>query len=122
MNPTANFNGLTTDTMILPEHGALAAFRSRLRHRTVLSKVARWDPDKRWLSTIATVGAMRQQGWQPLLIARGGLEAHGYEVLAAAAASGLKVVERVLSEPGFWGVIQAMEGLERADVLNLRPP
>jgi len=122
VNPLVVPNGLATDAMIPPERGALAAFRSRLRHRTVLSKVARWDPDKRWLSTIATVGAMRQQGWQPLLIARGGLEAHGYEVLAAAAACGLKVVERVLSEPGFRGIIQAMEGLERADVVNIRSP
>jgi hypothetical protein len=44
---------------------------------------------------VATLAAMKRQGWRPLLIARGGIEAHGHEVLAAAAAAGLRVVERL---------------------------
>jgi glycosyltransferase involved in cell wall biosynthesis/ribosome-associated translation inhibitor RaiA len=120
VHPLVVPNGLATDVLVPPKREAVAAFRAALRQRTVLSKVARWDPDKRWLLAVATVGAMKQQGWQPLLVARGGLEAHGYEVLSAAAASGLRVAERTLPEPGVRGLIQAMAGLDGADVVNLR--
>jgi len=65
---------------------------------------------------------MKQQGRRPLLIARGGVEAHGYEVLTAAASGGLRVVERVLPEPHAHGLIQAMEGLREVDIVSLRSP
>jgi hypothetical protein len=72
VNPLVIPNGLSAEALIPPERQAVTAFRSLMWHRTVLCKVARWDPDKRWLSAIAIVGAMKQQGWRPLLIARGG--------------------------------------------------
>ena len=55
-------NGLSTEALIHPERQAVAAFRAQLRHRTVVCKMARWDPDKRWLLAIAIVGALKQQG------------------------------------------------------------
>jgi hypothetical protein len=65
VNPLVIPNGLSIEAPIRPEHQAMAAFRARLRHRTVLCKVARWDPNKRWLLAIAIVGALKQQGCQP---------------------------------------------------------
>ena len=91
VDPLVIPNGLTADALVPPDREAVAAFRSRLRNRTVLSKVARWDPDKRWLLAIQTMRVLKDQGWRPLLIARGGMEAHGAEVLAAATAAGLRV-------------------------------
>jgi glycosyltransferase involved in cell wall biosynthesis/ribosome-associated translation inhibitor RaiA len=120
VNPLVVPNGLPDDALVTPGADAMAAFRSHLQHRTVVSKVARWDPDKRWLLAVATVKAMKQQGWRPLLIARGGIEAHGHEVMAAAAASDLRVVERALPESGVRGLIQAMDGLDHADIVSLR--
>jgi glycosyltransferase involved in cell wall biosynthesis len=84
--------------------------------------MARWDPDKRWLLTIDTVGAMKQMDLQPLLIARGGVEAHGAEVLATAAALGLRVVERTLPHAGVQGLLEVLVDLEAADVVSLRSP
>jgi glycosyltransferase involved in cell wall biosynthesis len=84
--------------------------------------VARWDPDKRWLLAIQMVRLLKDQGWQPLLIARGGMEAHGTEVLAAAAATGLRVVERASPTSGVRGLLQAVEGLQAADIVSLRTP
>ena len=55
-----------------------------------------------------------------MLIARGGMEAHGAEVLAAAAAAGLRVVERASPTPGVRGLLQAVEGVDAADMVNLR--
>jgi glycosyltransferase involved in cell wall biosynthesis/ribosome-associated translation inhibitor RaiA len=120
VNPLVVPNGLSHDALVAPESEALAAFRSSLRQRAVITKVARWDPDKRWLLAVATVATLRQQGWRPLLIARGGIEAHGQEVMAAAAANDLRVVERVLPEPGVRGLLQAMDGLDRVDIVSVR--
>ncbi|HET8965120.1 MAG TPA: hypothetical protein VFN20_02815, partial [Candidatus Acidoferrum sp.] len=91
VNPLVIPNGLTADAFAPPDREAVAALRSRLHNRTVVSKVARWDPDKRWLLAIDTVGVLKNLGWRPLLIARGGIERHGAEVLAKAAAAGLRV-------------------------------
>jgi glycosyltransferase involved in cell wall biosynthesis len=96
------------------------AFRCRVRERTLLSKVARWDPDKGWLQAIDTVGAMKHLGWRPLLLARGGIEAHGHEVLATAAAHGLRVVERTLPYPGVRGVLPLVESVHDVDIVSIR--
>ena len=39
-------NGLSADTLLSPQREAVATFKSRVRGRTVVSKVARWEPDK----------------------------------------------------------------------------
>jgi hypothetical protein len=74
-------NGLTTEALRPPARDRVAALRARMRRRTVLSKVARWDPDKRWLLAVETIGILKYQGWRPLLV--------------AAAAAGLRVMERI---------------------------
>ena len=122
VDPLVIPNGLTADALVPPDREAVAALRSRLQHRTVLSKVARWDPDKRWLLAIQTVRVLKYQGWQPLLIARGGMEAHGTEVLAAAVTAGLRVIERASPKPGVPDLLQVLEGLHEADILSLRTP
>ena len=88
----------------------------------MLSKVARWDPDKGWLQAIDTISAMKRLGWQPLLIARGGLEAYGAEVLATAAARGLQVVERMMPQPGVGGLLRTLDQLGDVDMVNIRSP
>jgi glycosyltransferase involved in cell wall biosynthesis len=65
---------------------------------------------------------MKRVGWQPLLIAGGGVEPYGAEVLAVAAHAGLRVVDRLLRQPGVRGLMQALEGLGEIDILNLCSP
>jgi glycosyltransferase involved in cell wall biosynthesis/ribosome-associated translation inhibitor RaiA len=122
VNPLVIPNGLSAETLLPPGREAVATFRARVRGRTVVSKVARWDPSKRWLLAMRTVGAMKRVGWQPLLIARGGVEPHGAEVLAAATAIGLRVADRLFPERGVRGLMQVLEGLQGVDVVNLCSP
>ena len=122
VDPLVIPNGLAPEAIALPEPGAVAAFRQQLRGRTVLSKVARWDPDKQWVLAIEIVKTLKQQGWQPLLVARGGVEAHGAEVLQAAREASLSVVERCLTQPGPAGLLQMLDSAHTVDVVSIRSP
>ncbi len=120
IDPLVVPNGLSAQAFQSPDQRAMAEFRHLRRGRAVLAKVARWDPDKRWLLAIDTVGELKRHGWRPLLIARGGVESHGAEVFARAAAAGLRVVERAQTPPGVRGLLESLTGISHADVVSLR--
>ncbi len=113
-------NGLPPDAFDPPDRAVVAALRARFRGRALLAKMARWHPDKRWLETLEAIDEMKRERWRPLLLARGGSEPHGTDVLRAAAARGLTVVDRAWTQPGAQGLLEALEDTERADVVNLR--
>lgn len=117
VDPIVIPNGLTPDAFEQPETADLKEFRRRLGRRMVLGKVARWDPDKRWLLAIDTLIEAKRQGWNPLLVARGGAESHGEEVMACAAKAGLRVTYRTIDKPGTIGLLESLEGLSETDVL-----
>jgi glycosyltransferase involved in cell wall biosynthesis len=114
-------NGLPCEAFDPTPSGACAMLRRRFRDRTVVAKMARWDPDKRWLAAVETVAAMKRAGWRPLLIARGGSEPHGREVFNAIARHGLIRVDRHWRRPGVDGLLEALDGVEKqaVDVVNL---
>src|SRR5690606_11805595 len=114
-------NGLPDDAFEPVPGAACNALRRRFRDRTVVFKMARWDPDKRWLAAVEIVAAMKQIGWRPLLIARGGAEAHGREVLQTMAALGLRRIDRTWRTPGVDGMLGALRDVpSEVDVVNLR--
>jgi glycosyltransferase involved in cell wall biosynthesis len=113
-------NGLPADAFEAPARGPVQQLRSRFRDRTLLTKMARWDPDKRWLATMALVAELKRLGWRPLLLARGGNEPHGREVMAAAHAAGLRVADRTPKREGSGGLLEALAGLGDVDVVNLQ--
>jgi len=120
VDPLVIPNGLPGEAFEPPERSACAELRRRFVDRTVVVKIARFDPDKRWLAAVRTVGLMKRTGWRPLFVARGGVEAHGAEVLAAMGAEGLAVVEREWREPGARGLLEALRDVNGADVVHLR--
>lgn len=122
VDPLVVPNGLAADAFDPPDRDALRELRCRFRDRTLLTKIARWDPDKRWLSAIEIVADVKARGWRPLLLARGGVESHGGEVLGAARARGLRVAERTQTEPGLSGLLAALSEVRDLDVVSLRSP
>jgi glycosyltransferase involved in cell wall biosynthesis len=122
VDPLVVPNGLPPDAFASPDPEALAELARTFGDRPVLAKMARWDPDKRWLLAVDIIGELKRAGVQPLLIARGGVERHGEEVLAHAAAGGLRVVEQVVPEPGARGLLGALRAADGADVVSLRSP
>ncbi|HVP28739.1 MAG TPA: glycosyltransferase [Myxococcota bacterium] len=122
VDPIVVPNGLPAHAYLPPDREGVRELRRRLAERVVLSKMARFDPDKRWLTAIEIVKAMKQQGLRPLLVARGGSEAHGHEVFRAAHAAGLRIADRCGSATGIPGLLDRLSGAEDADILNLRLP
>jgi glycosyltransferase involved in cell wall biosynthesis len=120
VDPLVVPNGLPTDAFSAPDRSACEALRRRFRDRTVLVKMARFDPDKRWLGAVRAAAELKRLGLRPLLFARGGSEAHGREVLAEIAAHGLSRVDRQWREPGARGLLDAVRDVGGADVVNLR--
>lgn len=120
LDPLVIPNGIPDDCLRPPERMATHAFRRAFRDRLVLTKMARWDPDKRWLLAIDIVAELKRRGWRPLLLARGGVEPHGAEVLARAAAAGLRTVERSIAGPGTANLMDGLRDLREADVVNIQ--
>ena len=110
-------NGIEPSAFGRVDPGMVREFRNRMKGRTVLAKVARWDPDKRWLMAVDIAHALKQRGGRPLLIARGGLEAHGHDVVQHAQACGLKVEHREIAS-GAEGLLRGMDAPD-TDVLVL---
>src|SRR5262245_425111 len=84
VDPVVIPNGLEPEAFSPVAADAIEQFAKTIAPRLVLAKVARFDPDKRWLATVEIVAELKQRGARPLLVARGGMEAHGREVLARA--------------------------------------
>lgn len=94
VNPTVVPNGLAR-TAFDPPDGEMVRYLTMLRSmgRTVLVKVARFDPDKAWLAAIESIRLLRDRGDRPLLIMRGGVEGHSHEVLRRVDALGLRILD-----------------------------
>ncbi len=115
-------NGLPEDAYLLPDEEAVSKLREQLSGRTIITKVARWDSTKRWALAIQAICAMKKEGLRPLLIARGGKEPYGSEVLRTAGALGLRVQERSLCSSDEHGVLKALNGVDEVDVVSLLTP
>jgi len=87
---------------------------------TVLAKVARWDPDKRWHMAVESVARLKQRGLRAVLLARGGLEPHGLEVLGRARALGLTVCEARTSDNSQDSYFYALQNSCQADVIDIK--
>jgi glycosyltransferase involved in cell wall biosynthesis len=122
VDPLVIPNGLGADAFGPPERRACMEFRLRFRDRTVITKMARWDPAKCWLGTVEIIAEMKRAGWQPILIARGGSEPHGAEILAAMDAHGLRRANREWTQPGAGGLLEALRDVDGVDVVNLVSP
>jgi glycosyltransferase involved in cell wall biosynthesis len=87
---------------------------------TVLAKVARWDPDKRWHMAVESVVRLKQRGMRAVLLARGGIEPHGLEVLSRARSLGLTVCEAKASGNSLDSYFYALQNSCQADVIDIK--
>lgn len=64
-------NGIPDHWFKAPSKPAVRTLKRGLGERFLITKIARWDPDKRWVATIESVARLKQLGMRPLLLARG---------------------------------------------------
>jgi len=125
LNPLVIPNGIPRNLLQPVEEEKVRQLRQCLSidGGTVLAKVARWDPDKRWHMAVESVARLKQRGLKAVLLARGGMEPHGVEVLGRARALGLTVCEARTSDPPEAGpdsYFQALQNSCQADVIDIK--
>jgi glycosyltransferase involved in cell wall biosynthesis len=119
VDPIVIPNGLGAEAFVPPDAAAVEALRRLAPQRTLLAKMARWDPDKGWLASVDIAARLKQRGARPLLIARGGREAYGKIVIAHARARGLAVSHQRAATPGVAGLLSAVAAGRESDVVVL---
>jgi glycosyltransferase involved in cell wall biosynthesis len=121
VDPLVIPNGIPTRWLDAPPDESADCLRQHLGDGPLLVKVARWDPDKRWKLALETVAQLKTADRRARLVARGGLEAHGTEVLDHARALGLRVRDVNVCKPGVQEMIEAFGTAESADadILNV---
>ncbi len=91
VDPRVIPNGIEDAWLTPPPVSEVSVIRRLLTGRTSMLKVGRFDPNKRWIAAIEAVALLKQAGERPLLIARGGNEAHGWDVYGRAEELGLSM-------------------------------
>jgi len=125
VNPLVIPNGIPQDHLNEVDAAQTDAVRRGLGEQPSLVKVARWDPDKRWLLAMEALARLKAHDRPAVLVARGGVEAHGGEVMHHAAQLGLSIrdisIESGASgDPGEYAAAFAQAG--SAEVLNVTNP
>ena len=96
LTPLVIPNGIPRSLLKRFDEQAVESFRRKMDSEVVLCKVARWDPDKRWIEAIDATARLKGMGIKTVLLARGGREPYGGEVIRWALESGLVVKEAYL--------------------------
>jgi glycosyltransferase involved in cell wall biosynthesis len=115
-------NGIADEWLAPPDGVARLRFGQQFEGRTVMAKVARWDPDKNWWMAMQAMAHMKSLGMSPLLIARGGVEGYGGWVLERAKSIGLAVHEVRWEGAGPAAMLAGLSGDESSDVLVVQVP
>jgi glycosyltransferase involved in cell wall biosynthesis len=96
---------------------ARTALSEALPDRMVLTKIARWDPDKNWENAVSAVDAAKRRGLRPLLLARGGMEAYGESVFRHAHSLDLNVQHIRWPRLGLGAMFSALRSASTADIV-----
>lgn len=115
-------NGIPSELLQPPPAAAVSQVRQTLAvdGALLLFKIARYDPDKCWLSAFEAAAQLKQAGQAIHFLCRGGIEGYGNGVLQHARQLGL-IVRDVEGHPETWSeALDAIKGAGPAEVYNLR--
>ena len=120
LNPLVIPNGIPSRLLGRVSSKLSGKLKACLDADLILAKVARWDPDKRWKMAVESVANLKSRGMRTTLLARGGVEAHGQEVLDHARSLGLTVRGVTASTGSTADCMRALQEGRGADILELR--
>jgi glycosyltransferase involved in cell wall biosynthesis len=120
LNPLVIPNGIPRSLLRKVQEDKAREVREALGADLVLCKVARWDPDKRWNAAIEAIARLKEIGLKTVLVARGGIEPHGQEVMNNARSMGLTVREARTNPGESNGYLTALREAAPADVIDVK--
>jgi len=94
--------------------------RKSLQADVLLCKVGRWHPDKHWSGAISAVAQLKKSGLKTVMVARGGIEPYGHEILDAARSMGLIVKEANTHPKRHNGMLSALTEGTGADIVDVK--
>jgi glycosyltransferase involved in cell wall biosynthesis len=122
VNPLVIPNGIPRRLLDPVDTKCSSELRESMSGEPLLLKVARFDPDKRWQMAVETTAKLKEAGAEPTLVARGGMEGHGSEVLAHARALDLSIKNVKVSTQTATAYAHAFSQAGQADILNVTSP
>ena len=120
VNPLVIPNGIPSRLLRPASPPGAAVLRGSLGKPVVLTKIGRWDPDKRWLMAVEALAELKRGSDDAVLLALGGREPHKAEVLQRARELGLVVRTVSVGEPGLAAYAQAFAAGMPADIFDVR--
>jgi glycosyltransferase involved in cell wall biosynthesis len=121
LNPVVIHNGIPRTWFSPPKGDLVARLRKAFSADLILAKIARWDPDKRWNMAIEATARLKARGLRTLLLARGGMEGYGEEIIYNARSLGLRVKEVYTRATNMGDYLEAIaDASPDADMLNLK--
>ena len=119
LNPLVIPNGIPSCLLARIASNLPDRLKKSLDADLILTKVARWDPDKRWNMAVESIARLKSRGKRTVLLARGGMEPHGEEVLYRARSLGLAVRDVKATDGSNTDYLKAIQEGRGADILNL---
>ncbi len=92
VDPLVIPNGIPRAALDRPKASSVSLLRHAGGDRATILKIGRFHPDKRWQQAIRALAVLRRAGAPVRMLARGGGEAYGRQLMAEAADLGLAVV------------------------------
>ena len=119
VDPLVIPNGIPQVALTRPDPGAVNRVRRAGGDRATLLKIGRFHPDKRWQQAIRALASLRRAGLPVRMLARGGGEAYGRQLMAEARELGLQV--RRWTEPitDARDLAQALQASSDYDLIEL---
>lgn len=118
LNPIVIPNGIPTWLLWSIGYKQAQKLRKAFSADLMICKVARWDPDKRWKAAIQAIACLKDKGYRPVILVRGGCEPYGNEVIRNARSLGLTVSEARVQ--GGHDYSAALAEAAQAEVINVR--
>lgn len=120
VNPLVIPNGIPRSLLNKLNDSTVENVRRSVDAGVLLCKVARWHPDKQWQGAIEAVALLKQKGMRPVLVARGGIEPYGEEMMQEARSMGLKIKNTNGGASTFNSLVGALREAGSADIINVQ--
>jgi glycosyltransferase involved in cell wall biosynthesis len=119
VNPLVVPNGIPRILLGEADRVIAGRLRKRLKAQQLFTKVARYDVTKGWNEAMEASATLNRNGTKTMLLARGGIEPYGEEVLYNARQLGLKVRDVISAGDSVDDCLEAIDNEDEAEVLNI---